>query len=53
MMENNFFLEKGGIENDGENIKSWKKGIENDGENIFFETVGVHMQLPTNVCVCK
>ena len=39
MMENKKNIEKG--------------GIENDGENIFFETVGVHMQLPTNVCVCK
>ena len=46
MMERIYFLKKGGIENDGENIflKRWygklwrisflkKEGIENDGEN--------------------
>ena len=36
MMERIYFLEKGGIENDGENIFYEKGGIENDGENIFF-----------------
>ena len=37
MMERIFFLKKGGIENDGENIFLKKGGIENDGENIFSE----------------